>query len=53
MEYDKIIIMILVAFCAITMAKVSKAETYPQCKMYEPYRCVPIKGNAIRCGCGL
>lgn len=53
MEYDKIIVTIMVLFCAIVMAKVSKAETYPKCGLYEPYRCVPTYGNKIRCGCGL
>ena len=53
MNYDKIIVIVLVVFCAITMAKVSKAEGFPKCGLYEPYRCVPTYGNKILCGCGL
>ena len=53
MEYDKIIVICLVVFCGIVMAKVSRADTLPKCGMYEPYRCVPAYGNKIVCGCGL
>lgn len=53
MEFNKIIVITLVLFCAVVMAKVSKAETYPQCKLEKPYRCVPAYGNKIVCGCGL
>lgn len=53
MEYDKIIVTIMVLFCAIVMAKVSRAEPAPQCKLEQPYRCVPAYGNKIVCGCGL
>jgi hypothetical protein len=52
MRYEKIIVIGMVLFCAVVMAKVSKAES-PNCKLEQPYRCVPVKGNAIVCGCGL
>lgn len=53
MDYDKIIVIVLVVFCGIVMAKVSRAETITKCEMYKPYRCVPAYGNKIVCGCGL
>lgn len=47
-------ILLVVGFCVLTLTvvRVAKAEGYPKCKMYEPYRCVPIKGNQVVCGCG-
>lgn len=53
MNFEKTVIIIMVLFCAIIMAKVSRADTIPKCSMYEPYRCVPAYGNKIICGCGL
>jgi hypothetical protein len=53
MDFEKIIIVILVVFCAIVMASVSNAATIEQCKLEQPYRCVPTYGNKILCGCGL
>jgi hypothetical protein len=53
MEYDKIIVICLVFFCGIVMSQVSKAETYPKCGLYDAYRCVPVYGNKVKCGCGL
>lgn len=53
MGYEKMVVIIMITFCAIVMAKVTKAEPVAQCKMEQPYRCVPIKGNQILCGCGL
>jgi len=29
------------------------ALAYPKCSLYEPYRCIPVYGNKIICGCGL
>ena len=53
MNFEKTVIIIMVIFCAIVMAKVSRAEVAPQCKLEQPYRCVPAYGNKIICGCGL
>ena len=53
MNFEKTIIIIMVLFCAIVMTRVSKAEPAPQCKLEQPYRCVPVHGNKIQCGCGL
>lgn len=53
MNFEKTIVIVMIIFCAIVMAKVSRAEPAPKCGMYEPYRCVPTYGNKILCGCGL
>ena len=53
MNFEKTIVICLVFFCAIVMAKVSRAEPITQCKLEQPYRCVPAYGNKIVCGCGL
>jgi hypothetical protein len=28
-------------------------EAFASCDLYKPYRCVPVYGNQIKCGCGL
>lgn len=54
MDFHIKTIVIVVLSCVLTLGivKIAKAEA-PSCKLEQPYRCVPIKGNAIRCGCGL
>lgn len=48
-----ILIVVLTCVLILGVVRVAKAEAYPKCKLYEPYRCVPTYGNKIQCGCGL
>ena len=37
----------------IYLIMMTESFAYPDCKLYTPYRCVPVYGNEVKCGCGL